>query len=290
MDGREVIICSSYGKLLRKKILFAGDFSQNPIEGTTCQIELSDVCFKSEGKECPADDGSKYFVKNFPGTIIIGTATHYLDIDFERCLQHVSVGEICLLRMIYHNNNREEALEVSCVIKMVKIDEVALFCDWHWAKKIMNANKHKDMGVKLVQEQKTIDAFRQFSKALKMVLTLGTVDFESMVEEDKKTVDDLKVKLYNNLAHCQLQFDEYKAVILLCDKVLEIDENNVKAIYRRGSAYMGLENWEAAYKDMNKVLTLDQSVSEAKVKMGILKEKVKDINDAYKKTIKSMFA
>lgn len=290
MDGREVIISTSYNKLFKKKILFPGDYSSSPVEGTACEVELTDVLFQKLGKESAAEPASITFSNSFSGKLVLGEGTNYLDIDFERCLQHIYSNEVCTLQMIYYNKEKEVNLEVSCNVKLVKINEPVLFCDWHWGKKVIHANKHKDVGVELTRQRKTVDAFRQFSKALKFILTLSKIDHESMSEEDKKAVDDLKTKLYNNLAHCQLQYKEYQAVIYLCDRVLEIDNVNVKALYRRGAAYMGLEDWELAYADMTQVLALDQSITEAKIKINVLKEKVNSINEAYKRTIRNMFA
>ncbi|XP_077286410.1 uncharacterized protein LOC143911408 [Arctopsyche grandis] len=289
MDGREVIISTSYNKLLKKKILLHGDYSLSPVEGTACEVKLSDVSFKKLGKEIPADRRT-VFSSSFSGKFILGEGTNYLDIDFDWCLQHIYCNELCTLQMIYYNKEKEVILEVSCNVKLIKMDEPVLFCDWHWSKKVKRANKHKYAGVELIRRRETLDAFRQFSKALKFLLTLSKVDFESMSDNDKHLVDDLKTKLYNNLAHCQLLYKEYEAAIYLCNRVLEIDNVNVKAIYRRGIAYMGLEFWEFAYTDMTQVLDLDQSVTEANAKIKLLKEKINGLNEAYKRTIRNMFA
>lgn len=278
-----------FNKLLKKKIIECGDYSMNPVEGSNCELEISNVRFKDASGERPIDKSTAYFSGQFGGNCTIGFATHYVDIDFERCLTQMFLEEVSLLEMIYLDKEGEKALEISCIVKISTIDEDRLACDLTLDKKLSWANDFKNAGVKLIQSHRTVDAFRQFSKSIRLLLTFDVLDRDSMPECKKKEVSDLKLKLYNNMAFCQLSFDQYRAAIALCNKVLEMDGDNVKALYRRGTAFMGLQDWDAAYDDINRVLVLDSTVSEAKAKMIILKDKVSKSNESYKKAIKNMF-
>lgn len=44
-----------------------------------------------------------------------------------------------------------------------------------------------------------------------------------------------------NLAQCYIKLKEYKSAISHTSKVLEIEQDNVKALYRRGISYMALQ-------------------------------------------------
>lgn len=98
-----------------------------------------------------------------------------------------------------------------------------------------------------------------------------------------------QVKLYNNLAHCQLQHDEYEATIELCEKALKFDPVNVKALYRKCSAHSGLHMYEEAWTDIQEALRLEPNDKAAQLKANSLKPKIEKINKDYTTVIKKMF-
>lgn len=99
----------------------------------------------------------------------------------------------------------------------------------------------------------------------------------------------LQVKLYNNLAHCQLQYNEYDAVIQLCDRALKYDADNIKAFYRRCTAYAGLNMYEEAWADIQRALSIDPNDKASLQKALSIKPMVEKINQNYANVIKKMF-
>ena len=71
-----------------------------------------------------------------------------------------------------------------------------------------------------------------------------------------------------------------------CDKVLEIQEGNVKALFRRGQCYLGKRDYDLALADFNQAKTLAPSDK------GILNEiaKVKKAKLEYAQKEKKMFS
>ncbi|MFH4978872.1 hypothetical protein AB6A40_005581 [Gnathostoma spinigerum] len=70
-------------------------------------------------------------------------------------------------------------------------------------------------------------------------------------EDMKAEANEIITKCYNNLAACILKgssrtVDDYMRAIAYCDKVLEADENNEKALFRKAMLYMKCENYERA--------------------------------------------
>lgn len=100
----------------------------------------------------------------------------------------------------------------------------------------------------------------------------------------------LQVKLYNNLAHCQLQYDEYEAAIVLCEKALKFDPVNVKALYRKCTAHSGLHMYEEAWKDIQEALRIEPNDKAAQLKANSLIPKIEKINKDYSTVIKKMFS
>ncbi|XP_072459496.1 sperm-associated antigen 1 [Notamacropus eugenii] len=70
--------------------------------------------------------------------------------------------------------------------------------------------------------------------------------------------------IYTNRALCYLKLCQFEEAKQDCDGALEIEEANVKALYRRGLAHKGLKNYQESFNDFNKVLLIDPNVSEAK--------------------------
>ncbi|KAI1727670.1 tetratricopeptide repeat protein 9A [Ditylenchus destructor] len=83
------------------------------------------------------------------------------------------------------------------------------------------------------------------------------IDSTSRGEEMKQEANDLILKCYNNLAACILngpprQKDDYLRAADYCNKVLVMDENNEKAIFRKGCALMKAEKYEKAVEQFRK--------------------------------------
>jgi len=73
----------------------------------------------------------------------------------------------------------------------------------------------------------------------------------------------------------------YDEALYECNKVLEIDECNVKGHFRRGQAYLGKQDFDLALKDFAKVQQLEPDdkgvVKEiAKVKLALRIQNKKD--------------
>lgn len=67
----------------------------------------------------------------------------------------------------------------------------------------------------------------------------------------------LKKSCHSNLASCYLHVEEWSKCISHCDTVLEIDGGrNMKALYRRGQAYIGLKRKGNAVADLQRALVL----------------------------------
>lgn len=56
----------------------------------------------------------------------------------------------------------------------------------------------------------------------------------------------------------------YEHAIALCDKVIKMDQDNVKALYRRGLAYGCLKNYERAVSDLSRTIELEPNNSLAR--------------------------
>ena len=108
------------------------------------------------------------------------------------------------------------------------------------------AIKWRSEGNELFKNSKFDEAKKKYSDSL------------SYVEQEKGIkMRDFKVGCMLNLTMCNIKLKEYVQAIENASGVISIDPENVKAIYRRGLAYMNFASYEEAQGDFERVLELD---------------------------------
>jgi peptidyl-prolyl isomerase D len=65
-------------------------------------------------------------------------------------------------------------------------------------------------------------------------------------------IKELKVVMLLNIAAVKLQQCKHRDTLNLCNEILNIDKNNTKALFRRGQAYMGLNEYKLGLADLKK--------------------------------------
>lgn len=100
----------------------------------------------------------------------------------------------------------------------------------------------------------------------------------SMVAVDKAFAEDLlaaskelKKSCWLNLAAVYLKQGNKKKVLENCNKVLEVDGSNIKALYRRASAYLSAQDFLEAELDIKRGLAVDAKNSD----LLVLQKKLK---------------
>lgn len=77
-----------------------------------------------------------------------------------------------------------------------------------------------------------------------------------------------------NTTLCLQKFENWKKLIVVADKILNLEQNNIKAIYRKALALKNLQEFEPAIESIQKVLAnIDSDPSlKSKVDDSMLKE------------------
>lgn len=99
-----------------------------------------------------------------------------------------------------------------------------------------------------------------------------------------------KVPLLLNYAQCRLLAQDYYSVIEHCTEVLQLDPDNVKALFRRAKAHYGAWNPQEAREDFQRAAELDptlQSAVNKELKAIDKTQHERDIED--KKRLQSLF-
>lgn len=88
----------------------------------------------------------------------------------------------------------------------------------------------------------------------------------------------LSVNLHNNRGNCHIKLRNYKIGIKDFDFVLEIDPNNIKALYRRGICYIGIEQHNLAFDDLNKAFMLSNQEKEKEMIKAEIDRAISNMN------------
>ncbi|KAJ8748170.1 hypothetical protein K2173_000578 [Erythroxylum novogranatense] len=157
--------------------------------------------------------------------------------------------------------------------------------DMNTEEKIEAAGRKKEDGNLLFKAGKYARASKRYEKAVKYI------EYDSSFSDDeKKQAKALKVACNLNNAACKLKLKDCKQAEKLCTKVLELDSQNVKALYRRAQAYIQLADLDLAEFDIKKALDIDPNNREIKLEYKTLKEKMRELNKKEAKFYGNMFA
>lgn len=262
--------CKKLTEEITKKIIKNGEFGRRPSLKWICYIEVN---FQNSVKEEKFKRGSL--------EIIIGDACSRYDRLLERCVESMHLGE----KSLFSINSAQESKELQVAIELKSVKEKPYIFQWTDEEKLKESNYFKDKGTELFKENRIEEAFYKFSNALKLIITL-----DSVLENDDPgpEVNDLRVALYNNLARCQLHFNNYLFVVELCSNSININCSS-KALYRRALAYIELKEYENAENDLIQLLKLEPKNKAAMEKYKEVRELDRVNRENYHLVLKKMF-
>ncbi|CAN4126870.1 unnamed protein product [Withania somnifera] len=148
-----------------------------------------------------------------------------------------------------------------------------------------DVEKIKNTGNRLFKEEKYELAKAKYEKVLREFNHVHPQD-----DEEGKEFANTRNLLHLNVAACLLKLGEHKKSIEACNKVLDANPVHVKALYRRGMAYMACGDFEEARADFSKMMSIDKS-SEASAKAALLKLKKEEqeVERKVRKQFKGLF-
>ncbi|KAL9673708.1 hypothetical protein QQ045_029969 [Rhodiola kirilowii] len=151
--------------------------------------------------------------------------------------------------------------------------------------KIQASEKTKCEGNELFKSGRLLLASSKYEKAAKYL------EFDhSFTEEEKRRADALRVSCYINNAACKLKINELLGAAKQCTKALEVDPDNVKALYRRCKAYLRANEFEKAETDIRKALLIDPNDRDVKIAYREVIEKRKEHSICEAQIFSSMLA
>ncbi|KAK1606532.1 hypothetical protein QYE76_030205 [Lolium multiflorum] len=275
-------------KKILKKVLKEGEGYERPNEGSVVTVKIT-------GK---LQDGTVFLKKGHDEQepLEFKTDEEAVIEGLDRAVLNMKKGEIALVTIppeyAYGSTESKQDLAVipanSTVIyevELVSFVKDKESWDLNNAEKIEAAGVKKEEGNALFKLGKFARASKRYEKAAKFI-----EHDTSFSEDEKKLSKQLKITCNLNNAACKLKLKDYKQAEKLCTKVLELDSQNVKALYRRSQAYTQLADLELAELDIKKALDIDPDNRDVKLTYKTLKEKIKEINKKDAKFYSNMFS
>lgn len=158
---------------------------------------------------------------------------------------------------------------------------------WEMSKqeKIDVAGKRKEDGNTLFKSGNYQRALKKYNKAVDYVSEDG-----SFGDEDQELVKALRVSCWLNGAACSLKLHDFEDAIKLCSKVLDVEFQNVKALYRRAQAFMETADLDLAELDIKKALEINPQNREVKSVQKTLTQLQLERNKRDSKLYMNMFS
>ncbi|XP_078680061.1 inactive peptidyl-prolyl cis-trans isomerase FKBP6-like [Branchiostoma floridae x Branchiostoma belcheri] len=146
------------------------------------------------------------------------------------------------------------------------------------------AHVEKNHGNEYFQRHQFKQAISKYSKALR---TLENARLANDEEEAKR--NKVLLKLYNNMALCNLKVGEYARCIANCNRALEIDGGNVKALYRKGQALCELSEFDRSKGCLLKAQNLAPNNKDIREELKKLDRKFRQFSMLEKECCRKMF-
>ncbi|XP_064616362.1 peptidyl-prolyl cis-trans isomerase FKBP4-like [Liolophura sinensis] len=151
------------------------------------------------------------------------------------------------------SKTRPDPSKIDLKIELISVDKPG-FQTWQLSpeEKLTKVLSLKERGNSLYRSGDICLAFSRYRKAIKVLISMLP---ESSIPEDS-LIDFTQARChcYLNLAACQVKSKKWQYVVENCTKVLKIQPNNVKALYRRGYAYQQTEDFNSAKLDLQRCL------------------------------------
>ncbi|THG10556.1 hypothetical protein TEA_005641 [Camellia sinensis var. sinensis] len=114
-----------------------------------------------------------------------------------------------------------------------------------------------------IQKQDYKMALRKYRKALCYLDVCWEME-EDIDEEESSSLRKTKSQIFTNSSACKLKLGDLQGALLDTDLAMRDGEDNVKALFRQGQAYMALNDVDAAVESFKKALELEPSDGPAK--------------------------
>ncbi|XP_041652435.1 peptidyl-prolyl cis-trans isomerase FKBP4 [Cheilinus undulatus] len=169
-------------------------------------------------------------------------------------------------------------------IKLTAFEKAKESWEMNTVEKLEQSSIVKEKGTQYFKEGK----YKQASVQYKRIVSW--LEHESgLSEEDEKKAKALQLAAHLNLAMCYLKLQEPNQALESCDKALELDASNEKALFRRGEALFNMKEFDRARDDFQHVIQLYPANKAAKSQVVLCQKRIKEQHEKDKRIYANMF-
>ncbi|KAJ8245622.1 hypothetical protein GJAV_G00272720 [Gymnothorax javanicus] len=169
-------------------------------------------------------------------------------------------------------------------LKLAAFEKAKESWEMNTAEKLEQSAIVKEKGTQYFKDGK----FKQASVQYKRIVSW--LEHESGLQgEDEQKSRALRLAAHLNLAMCFLKLHEQTQALENCDKALELDESNEKALFRRGEALFAMKEFERARADFQRVVQLYPGNKAAKSQIVLCQRQMKEQHEKDKRLYANMF-
>ncbi|GET88047.1 FK506-binding protein (FKBP)-type peptidyl-prolyl isomerase, putative [Leishmania tarentolae] len=174
--------------------------------------------------------------------------------------------------------------DVTYVVEVSELSRVKVY-DFTGAAKVAEGEKRKNSGNDAFKAGKLDLAERFYRRAMEFIGQDYGFD-----DTDKLECHRVRIGVMGNLAQVLLMGNKYAESAEFSRKVLSLDANNTKALFRLAKALDGLQDWDEALKCVANILAIDPgNVDAAHLKAHVTQEQ-RAFDQKQKSMFKKMFA
>uniref|UniRef100_A0A3P9K1S4 peptidylprolyl isomerase n=1 Tax=Oryzias latipes TaxID=8090 RepID=A0A3P9K1S4_ORYLA len=169
-------------------------------------------------------------------------------------------------------------------IKLTAFEKAKESWEMNTPEKLEQSSIIKEKGTQYFKDGKYKQASVQYKKIV------SWLEHESgLSEEDEKKAKTLRLAAHLNLAMCYLKLHEPNQALENCDKALEMDASNEKALFRRGEALFAMNEFDKARDDFQRVVQLYPANKAAKSQVMLCQKRLKEQHEKDKRIYANMF-
>lgn len=262
---------------LQRRIITAGELYTTPKDLTECIIHVRGTF--ADGKVFDERDV----------TFVVGEAVlHNLCHGLELAVQKMKKGEKSeiYLKGKYLKDAclPQDKGDLTYTVTLHNFEKAKESWELNSDEKLATAEKDKTKGTEHFKAGRLEQAYKYYSRVREFLKSE-----DRLKDEEKAKRDALYIAGLLNVALVQLKRDENLACVEACNDVLELDPNNVKALFRRGQAQLAVNEFEAAIADFTKVMEVEPDNKAALSQQQLAKAKLRAQLDKEKKMYRAMF-
>ncbi|KAJ4833588.1 Peptidyl-prolyl cis-trans isomerase cyp40 [Turnera subulata] len=161
---------------------------------------------------------------------------------------------------------------------------------WFWLESLLNLAPKFTRRKNFRQPSEKQDykmALKKYRKALRYLDVCW--EKEGIDEEKSLALRKTKSQIFTNSAACKLKLGDVKGALLDTDFAIRDGENNAKAFFRQGQAYMALNDVDNAVESFKNALQLEPNDAGIRNELKAARKKINDRRDQERKQYQKMF-